>query len=65
MTKKTKTLVEQMRTGLEDARRQLGIAANDFSTPDGRLLEMRSDVRRMQDEVANLEKKSKRLFGIF
>jgi chromosome segregation ATPase len=65
MTKKTKTLVEQMRTGLEDARRQLGLAANDFSTPDDRLLEMRSDVRRLQDEVANLEKKSKRLFGIF
>ncbi len=65
MTKKTKTLIEQMKTDLEDARQRLGLAAFDFSTPDDRLLEIRSDLRRMRDEVRELERKSKRLFGIF
>ncbi len=65
MNKKTKTLVEQMKADLEDARRQLGLAALDFDIPDDRLLEMRSDLRRERDEVRERERKSKKLFGIF
>ncbi len=64
MNKKTKTLVEQMKADLEDARRQLGLAALDFDIPDDRLLEMRSDLRRERDEVRERERKSKKLFGI-
>ncbi len=65
MGKRTKTLAEQMKADLEDARRQLGLAAMDFNVPDEHLVEMRSDLRRMRDEVNKAEQKSKKLFGIF
>ncbi len=65
MGKKTKTLAEQMKADLEDARRRFGLAAMDFNVPDERLVEMRSDLRRMQDEAHRAEQKSKKLFGLF
>jgi hypothetical protein len=65
MATKKNSLLQHMKTELEDARRQLGLAAMDFSTPDDRLLELREKLRRQQDEVAAMERKSKKLFGIF
>jgi hypothetical protein len=65
MATKKNSLLQHMRSELDEARRQLGLAAMDFSTPDDRLLELRSNLRRQQDEVAAMERKSKKLFGIF
>lgn len=65
MATKSKTLLEIEKVRFEDARRQVGLVAMDFSIPDEQFLEMRAEVRRMQDNVKKLEKKSKGLFGIF
>lgn len=59
-----KSLLQFAKVRFEDARRQLGLAAMDFSIPDDRFLEMRSEARQMQDEVKKLERKSKSLLGL-
>ncbi len=62
---KQKSLLQHEKQRLDDARRQMGLAALDFTIPDDKLLEMREEVRRQQGEVRSLERKSKRLFGLF
>ncbi len=65
MATKKNSLLQHMKSDLEAARRQLGLAAMDFSTPDETLLELRAKLRSLQEEVAAMERKSKKLFGIF
>lgn len=65
MAAKSKTLLEIEKARFEDARRQIGLAALDFTIPDEQILEMRADVRRLQDGVKKLERKSKSFFGLF
>lgn len=62
---KKDSLLQAVKADFETKRRQLGLAAMDFSLPDDRLVELRAELRRLQDEVRTLEKKSKKLFGIF
>ncbi len=65
MATNQKSLLQFAKVRFEDARRQLGLAAMDFSIPDDRFLEMRSEARQIQDEVKKLERKSKSLLGFF
>ncbi len=65
MAKKASSLLTAMKVRLDETRRQLGFAAMDFSVPDERLLELRNELRSLQEEVKTLERKSKKLFGIF
>jgi hypothetical protein len=62
---KKDSLLQAVKADFEAKRRQLGLAAMDFSLPDDTLVELRAELRRLQDEVRTLEKKSKKLFGIF
>ncbi|GLI94650.1 hypothetical protein [Methylocystis echinoides] len=62
---KKDALLNYMKADFAEKRRQLGLAAMDFSLPDDRLIELRAELRRLQDEVQAFEKKSKKLFGIF
>ncbi len=64
MAAKQKSMLQYARARFEDTRREVGLAAMDFSIPDDRFLEMRSEARRMQDEVKKLERKSKNLLGL-
>lgn len=41
----------------EEARRNLGLAAIDFSIPDEKILEIRESVRRTAEELRQLKKK--------
>ncbi|MGJ0510267.1 MAG: hypothetical protein ACR652_24745 [Methylocystis sp.] len=52
-----KTLAAYAEEKLEDARRNLGLAAMDFSIPDERLLEIRNAVRQATIETRRLKKK--------
>jgi hypothetical protein len=65
MAKKDNSLLAVMKARLDETRRQLGFAAMDFSVSDERLLELRTELRSLQDEVKTLERKSRKLFGIF
>ncbi|MEK4034016.1 hypothetical protein WOC76_13905 [Methylocystis sp. IM3] len=65
MAGKQNSLLQHAKVRFEDARRQLGFAAMDFSIPDDRFLEMRAETRQMQDEIRKLERKSKSLFSLF
>ncbi|WP_363347383.1 hypothetical protein [Methylocystis echinoides] len=65
MGAKQKSLLQHEQARFEDARRQMGLAAMDFSIPDEQFLELRSQVRRLQNDVKKLERKSKSLFGLF
>jgi hypothetical protein len=50
---------------LDQARRALHEAVDDFSVPDDRLLELRRDAQRAYDELKELDRKAAkgRLFG--
>jgi hypothetical protein len=59
-----KTLADYAQERFEEARRNLGLAATDFSIPDEKLLEIRESVRREADEARRLKKK-KGFLGLF
>ncbi len=58
----TKTLADYAQEKYEEARRNLGLAAIDFSIPDDRLIELRKAVRLEAAEARRLKKK-KGFFG--
>jgi hypothetical protein len=51
------TLADYAQEELKKARRDLGLAAMDFSIPDEQLVEMRDTVRRQAAEAQRLQKK--------
>jgi hypothetical protein len=51
------TLADYAQEELKKARRDLGLAAIDFSIPDEQLVEMRDTVRRQAAEAQRLSKK--------
>ncbi|MGJ0505364.1 MAG: hypothetical protein ACR65X_16785 [Methylocystis sp.] len=51
------TLADYAQEELKKARRDLGLAAIDFSIPDEQLVEMRDTVRRQAAETQRLSKK--------
>jgi hypothetical protein len=60
-----RSLVAHMESQLEAARRQLRDAVIDFSLPDDKVLELRADVRRVMEQVQELQRTSAKrsLFG--
>ena len=60
-----RSLVAHMESQLEAARRQLRDAVIDFSLPDDKILELRADVRRVMEQVQELQRTSAKrgLFG--
>jgi hypothetical protein len=63
MAGKTKSLLAHMRSQLEMASRQLADTVIDFNVADDKVLELRSDALRMQEEVKELERKSRGVLG--
>jgi hypothetical protein len=61
-----RSLVAHMESQLEAARRQLRDAVIDFSLPDDKVLELRADVRRVMEQVQELQRTSAKrgLFGL-
>ena len=61
-----RSLVAHMESELEAARRQLANAVIDFSLPDDKVLELRADVRRVMEQVQELQRTSAKrgLFGL-
>jgi hypothetical protein len=59
-----KTLADYAQERFEEARRNLGLAAIDFSIPDEKILEIRESVRREAAEARRLKKK-KGFLGLF
>jgi hypothetical protein len=57
------SLLAHMQSQFEMARRQVADAAIDFSVPDDKVLELRTHALRLQEEVRELERKSKGLLG--
>lgn len=53
-----KTLADYTQEKLKEARRNLGLAAIDFSIPDEKILELRESVRQEAAEVQRLIKKN-------
>ncbi len=60
-------LIADAQTRLDEARRQLRLAAINFDVPDDELLALRSDARKIYDELAALDRKKlkKGLLGLF
>ncbi len=52
-----KTLASYAEQKLEEARRDLGLAAMDFSIPDEKILEIRASVREAAQDVQKMKKK--------
>jgi hypothetical protein len=52
-----KTLADYTQEKLKEARRNLGLAAIDFSIPDEKILQLRESVRQEAAEVQRLIKK--------
>jgi hypothetical protein len=63
MAGKPKSLLAHMRSQFEMASRKVADAAIDFNVPDDKVLELRSDALRLQEEVRELEHKSRGLLG--
>ena len=60
-------LIADAQTRLDEARRQLRLAAINFEVPDDELLARRADARKIYDELAALDRKKlkKGLLGLF
>ncbi|BDV34973.1 MULTISPECIES: hypothetical protein [Methylocystis] len=60
-------LIADAQTRLDEARRQLRLAAINFEVPDDELLALRADARKIYDELAALDRKKlkKGLLGLF
>ncbi len=58
-------LIADAQARLDDARRQLRLAAINFDVPDDELLELRARARTVYNELAELDRKrlKKGLFG--
>jgi hypothetical protein len=58
-------LIADAQARLDEARRQLRLAAINFEVPDEELLALRANARKIYDELAALDRKklSKGLFG--
>ena len=50
-------LIADAQARLDDARRQLRLAAINFDVPDDELLELRAKARTVYNELANLDRK--------
>jgi hypothetical protein len=50
-------LIADAQARLDDARRQLRLAAINFDVPDDELLELRAKARNVYNELANLDRK--------
>ncbi|PPD44190.1 MAG: hypothetical protein CTY15_08110 [Methylocystis sp.] len=50
-------LIADAQARLDEARRQLRLAAINFEVPDEQLLELRADARRIYEELAALDQK--------
>ncbi len=60
-------LIADAQARLNEARRQLRLAAINFEVPDDELLALRANARKIYDELALLDRKKlkKGLFGLF
>lgn len=60
-------LIADAQTRLDEARRQLRLAAINFEVPDDELLALRADARKIYDELAALDRKKlkKGLLSLF
>ncbi|QGM99256.1 hypothetical protein [Methylocystis parvus] len=58
-------LIADAQARLDNARRELRLAAVNFEVPDEQLLELRANARKVYDELAALDRKKlkKGLFG--
>lgn len=58
-------LIADAQARLDEARRQLRLAAINFDVPDEQVLELRANARRIYEELAALDRKKldKGLFG--
>ena len=61
------SILAQMKSKLDLARREMRGAVINLDVPDDKLLELRADTRRLFEEVKELERKAtkKGLFGFF